>query len=419
MKRTLLCVLVIALTSCKKLVDIAPPKTQLVSTNVFNDNRTANSAAISMFYLTASESYNIALNLGAASDELQSYNQSLNDFYNNTLTPTSNLSSLWAESYNIIYQANSIIDRLNTINGIDIKVKNQLIGEAKFIRAFYHFYLTRMFGDIPLALTSDYLITNSLKRSPSSTVMAQIISDLIDARSLLNSNYVGADGVSISTEKLRPNKATTVAFLAKVYLYTGDWVNAEIQSSSIIDGNQYSLSPLTGSTNVFSRNSSEAIWQTSLGSTSPYNTLEGQNFILTTTPSLCAISKQLLNSFESGDARKTSWTGNVTVGPDIFYFPFKYKISNSSSGISEYTMVLRLAEQYLIRAEARAQQNNFSGSQSDLNKIRNRAGLPNTNAGNKSDLLISIAHERQVELFTEWGDRWLFCGKSLCIGCSN
>jgi len=70
-------------------------------------------------------------------------------------------------------------------------------------------------------------------------------------------------------------------------------------------------------------------------------------------------------------------------------------------------MVLRLAEQYLIRAEARAQQNNVGGAQSDLNTIRTRAGLPNTTANDKTSLLAAIIHERQVELFSEWGHRWL------------
>jgi hypothetical protein len=69
-------------------------------------------------------------------------------------------------------------------------------------------------------------------------------------------------------------------------------------------------------------------------------------------------------------------------------------------------MVFRLAEQYLIRAEARAQQGNVSGSQSDLNAIRTRAGLPNTTANDKASLLTAIQHERQVEMFTEWGHRW-------------
>jgi hypothetical protein len=70
-------------------------------------------------------------------------------------------------------------------------------------------------------------------------------------------------------------------------------------------------------------------------------------------------------------------------------------------------MVLRLAEQFLNRAEARAQKNDISGAQSDLNMIRSRAGLPPTTASTQSDILNAIYHERQVEYFSEWGNRWL------------
>ncbi len=69
-------------------------------------------------------------------------------------------------------------------------------------------------------------------------------------------------------------------------------------------------------------------------------------------------------------------------------------------------MVLRLAEQYLIRAEARAQQNNLSGAQDDLNTIRARAGLDNTAANTQTSLLAAVMHERQVEFFCEGGQRW-------------
>ena len=68
--------------------------------------------------------------------------------------------------------------------------------------------------------------------------------------------------------------------------------------------------------------------------------------------------------------------------------------------------MLRLAEQYLIDAEARAQQGDISGAATKLNAVRNRAGLGNTTAITQTDMLAAIAHERQVELFTEWGHRW-------------
>jgi hypothetical protein len=95
------------------------------------------------------------------------------------------------------------------------------------------------------------------------------------------------------------------------------------------------------------------------------------------------------------------------VNGNTYYIPYKYKQDIVVSGSGEYDMVLRLAEQYLIRAEARARQDKISGAISDLNAIRNRAGLTNTPAIDKESLLLDIEHERQTELFVEWGHRWL------------
>ena len=70
-------------------------------------------------------------------------------------------------------------------------------------------------------------------------------------------------------------------------------------------------------------------------------------------------------------------------------------------------MVIRLAEQYLIRAEARAQQNKLGEAKTDLDVLRNRAGLPGTTASTQSQILNAVLHERQVELFSEMGHRWI------------
>jgi hypothetical protein len=137
-----------------------------------------------------------------------------------------------------------------------------------------------------------------------------------------------------------------------------------------------------------------------------YNTNEGSLFILTSSPSAYAISNILLNSFEAGDLRRTNWIDSIILGTNTFYYPYKYKVK-SGSDLTEYSMVFRLSEQYLIRAEARAQQNDIVGSQNDLNTIRIRAGLANTDATDEQSLLSGIQHERQVELFTEGGHRWL------------
>jgi hypothetical protein len=145
-----------------------------------------------------------------------------------------------------------------------------------------------------------------------------------------------------------------------------------------------------------------------------WNTEDARFFVIPTTglsdPYPVYLSKNLLDSFETGDLRRTDWIGKYTdpiVSPNVDYFyAYKYKSATLNNPVTEYAVVLRLAEQYLIRAEARAQQNNVSGAEDDLNTIRTRAGLPNTTAYDKDTLLADILHERQVELFTEWGHRW-------------
>jgi len=118
------------------------------------------------------------------------------------------------------------------------------------------------------------------------------------------------------------------------------------------------------------------------------------------------LNPQLVNAFESGDKRKSSWTASLVYNGTTYYYPYKYK-SIVQGANTEYYTLLRLAEQYLIRAEARARQNNISGSQADLSVVRNRAGLPNTTAGDEASLLLAIERERRVELNCEWGHRWL------------
>ncbi|MBO9573745.1 MAG: RagB/SusD family nutrient uptake outer membrane protein, partial [Chitinophagaceae bacterium] len=114
-----------------------------------------------------------------------------------------------------------------------------------------------------------------------------------------------------------------------------------------------------------------------------------------------------------------NWVYSVIVEGVTYFFPYKYKNNLFDPNITgvdgyqymtEYQMMFRLAEQYLIRAEARAQQNKLTEGISDLDKIRERAGLPliidNNPEISQENLLNAIFHERQVELFTEYGHRW-------------
>jgi hypothetical protein len=118
------------------------------------------------------------------------------------------------------------------------------------------------------------------------------------------------------------------------------------------------------------------------------------------------ITKELWNAFEMGDLRRLNW---IKSGP-FGNYPYKYTVYLSAADIppTEYNVVLRLAEQYLIRAEARANQNKIEDAVADINIIRTRAGLSSLSTNIDSEqCLHDIEQERRTELFTEWGHRWI------------
>jgi hypothetical protein len=137
------------------------------------------------------------------------------------------------------------------------------------------------------------------------------------------------------------------------------------------------------------------------------NADEGASFIFNSgPPSTRALSMNLINSFESGDLRRTSWIRTISSSSGVWYHAYKYK-QNANTGTSvEYSIVLRIAEQYLIRAEARAMQGDLIGAKEDLNKIRHNAGLSDTPAITADEIATAVQKERRSELFCEYGHRF-------------
>jgi hypothetical protein len=121
------------------------------------------------------------------------------------------------------------------------------------------------------------------------------------------------------------------------------------------------------------------------------------------------LNDSLVTTFEPSDQRRIDWVDSVIVSGTTYYYPYKYKNDSVNGPITEYETVLRLGEQYLIRAEAEAYGSaGTAAAIADLNTIRNRAGLlPYSGATDQTSVLNAIYHERRVELFTEWGHRWL------------
>ena len=395
------------LASCKKFVTADPPKNQIIGSTVFTDDVTAISAIKGIFNKMSSGGEFAAGGIksvthlaGLSADDYYNFEPAFDFYFANSLSATTVGTNLWSIPYLLINNTNAAIDGLTNSTSVTSTVKNELLGEAKFIRAFCYFYLVNLFGDVPLILSTDYKINAIAPRTPQDQVYQQIVADLKEAQSLLSDSYSFTN-----EERVEPNKWAAKALLARVYLFLNDWTNAEAESTAVIDNSGlYSLNSDLNS--VFLMNSEEAIWQLLPEGGIVNWTHEGSMFIPTGIPMHVSLSDQLLHSFESGDFRRANWVDSIIVDSTTYYYPYKYKVMSATS-LTEYSMVLRLAEQYLIRAEARAQQENISGSQNDLNIIRNRAGLANTIATDKTSLLSAILHERQVELFSEWGHRWL------------
>ncbi|MBS1564961.1 MAG: RagB/SusD family nutrient uptake outer membrane protein, partial [Bacteroidetes bacterium] len=274
----------------------------------------------------------------------------------------------------------------------------QFTGEAKFIRAFLYFYLVNYFGDVPLVTVTDVKTSQSIPRTPIGTVYVQIEKDLIEARSLLAADYSRTGG-----DRARANSGAASALLSRVYLYEGKWSLAEAEAGKLIGQTAlYGLVP--DPNNVFLSNSREAILQF-YNFSSGYTYLAGTTVLTGQGLPLYAMRSDLVNAFETGDARATKWVGTVTYNGVTYKFPYKLKVVTNIN--IENETPLRLGEQYLIRAEARMQQSNFSGAKADIDAIRSRASLTGTTASDKPTLTTAIEHERQVELFYEWGHRWL------------
>ena len=397
--------------SCKDFVEVDIPETDIFAEAVFQSDATATSALLHLYTemnttsdFSGGGNSGISLLQGLSADELEVFSGAvstrLEPFYFNNLISTDNeVTNIWNTCYSIIFGANAIIEGLTNSNQISDEVHALIEGEAKFIRAFCFFYLVNLFGDVPYTSTTDYRVNASVSRMPSLEVYQHLINDLLEAKDLLSSSY--------PTEgRVRPNREAATALLSRVYLYTNDWVNAEIQATEIINNTSlYSLEELDA---VFLSNSNEAIWQL-FPEENNNNGNDGTTFIVVDAPRFAVLNEDLLNSFEDGDERKDKWVGVVNSSLATYIFPFKYK-SQIDEPESEYSIVFRLAEQYLIRAEARAQQNKLIEAISDLDTIRKRTGLPLISTVNpsisQSELLLAIEHERRIELFTEWGHRW-------------
>lgn len=409
-------ILVFSFLSCEEFVEIDAPDYQIVREEVFSRDETAISAMqgiyneLSLASFSNGSQNSITLLAGLSGGNIKNIRETnlpRMEFQLHEISPANSYNSyLWSSAYNIVYLANSLLEGVENSTSMSLPVKLQLSAEARFIRAYTYFYLINLYGDVPLVLTTDYRENQLISRNSKEEIYFQIIEDLELAIPDLKSSYS-------TGERTQVTKYAGIALLARVYLYLEEWSKAEDLSSEVIS--QSSTFELLQDLNeVFLANSREAIWQISpagAGGVSTH-TKEGNLFIIHPIFSFTAsvqLKDQFVATFHEEDLRLSHWIGfheNMNS-----FFPFKYKIWNTNEWpIPEYSMVLRLAEQYLIRAEARAKQNDLDAAVEDLDKVRARAGLGSIlqiyPEINQELLLKEILEQRRKELFGEWGHWW-------------
>jgi hypothetical protein len=396
----------LVVAACDGFVEVDLPDSLLTGPQVYQDPATVRAAMADIYSKLRDDGILCGMgsgggaSLGLYADELISYNSGGTDYiYANALLPTNpTVSNFWNRGYHQIYCANAVIEGVAASASLNPQQKAAFRGEALFVRALVHFYLVNIYGAVPYVSTTDSQTNKNIARMEIASVYEHITADLLLAQSLLPAAYTTA-------ERTVPNASAAAALLARVYLYNSKWPEAADAASAVINNPDYGIesSPAL----VFLKNSKTTIWQLKPPAEG-LNTYEAGAYVFDSAPPpSVSLSTGLINAFEAGDLRKENWVRKIQDGSTDYYHAYKYKQKNSTETSEEYSIVLRLSEQYLIRAEARAQQGDLIGALQDLDAVRHAAGLGDSAAQGQNAVLEAVAHERQVELFTEFGHRFL------------
>lgn len=391
--------LALCLTSCRKLLTVPTTDNEQSADVVFGSDASAD-AAVADIYYTMGMYYSgnlLSVINGLTADEGITLNVAYQRFVNNSIPSDDvQISLIWSGYYKVIYRCNAVLEGLSRAKGLTAEKVLQWKGEALFMRALCYYYLVNCWGDVPYITTTDVDQTAKAARSPADSISEWMRNDLVDAMALLPESVPGA-------ARVRAGRDAAMALMARVCLQNDQWSVAEFYATQVINSGRYRLCTQDS---TFLYNSPQAILQIW---TDGY-TLPGLLFIPgENTPSYYPLSTSTMGGFEEGDLRKTAWTRSFIYAGNTYYYPFKYKKRVVTTGEDrEYLMVLRFAEQYLIRAEARARQKNYPEAIADLNEIRVVAGVDALDPNHtRTSTIAAVAQERRSELFCEWGDRWL------------
>ncbi len=393
---------VILASSCKSALDVEP-QTSIPDGITINNGASAETAVRGMYRALASDNYyGVTFQaIGYLSGDNLKRAGSLgiiSDFVDhNVKADNGYIANAWSGIYNTINRANHVLEKVEVLplepNFTQAK-KDQLLGEAHFVRALAYFDATRIWGGVPIYLKPTITIKDNQGKARSSVadVYTQVLADLIKAEELLPN----------STNRVRATKKTVWALMARLYLYQSNWDEAITYSTKLIEDTNYSLmKPFNSFYANNATNTPESIFELA------YSSNETNSHRTNWLPSTNGGTRQwapntafiaLVNNPLIGGNRSSMISKMANVTPEEWYGNMYYK-----SPATDAAFVIRISEMRLIRAEALAQIEEYSDALTDLNAIRSRADLANSNANplDKDEILLAIENERRLEFAFE------------------
>jgi len=413
--------LVLAGTACKDTLDIQP-KQSLDASTALSDFSSVNALSISLYSRAQSFNYYGQRMMIAPEVLADNYTTTANPggrYVNERVNaPNSHIPDAGTPLWNLLYpginEANFIIANIDKVTALQAD-KDALLGQAYFMRALFYHDMARVYAYEPgkavagfneglvirTTPTDDVTKAEFLPRSPIASVYALIEGDLKLATTLLPNAVAGA-GV------FKASKGAAFALLSRVYLYQNKWAEAEQAATDAITNKQSSTTLATAANYVASFASfpnRESMFELDYRP-EQFSTVDGINNSMNsltqrTVGGVFSVraTSELINSFEPGDVRRTAFAETVD---NTVTVNFSLKFPAHKGNFFNNVAVIRISEVYLIRAEARAQQNKFLEAQADLTTLRTNRGLaavPVTTTG--QPLLNLVFQERRVELNLE------------------
>lgn len=400
----LFALITITATSCKKILDVVSPN-EVGDDGIFTSIDGLRNARIGMYNTLQDRNYYggyFPLFTESYTDNGSTGGYDVIDL-NDLAARTVGTANIYVQQsynaiYNTIYTANKIINNIDAVPGLDAGERDNTLAEALFVRALAEFDLLRTWGEhwdktspygISIVTTND-APEQAVARSTVEQSYQQIIDDLLQADGLFNS-YQGNQYSSSSAAK---------ALLARVYLYHGDMSEAADMATAVIDDANFALFGPDDFTKIYTEKlTEESVFELVFDpqNISAYNAATYLRDDALRSDVIFIANADLNSFFENRpDDRRSQlvdFTNNdVSIEPDGRSQKYRGETTKENSGY-----IIRLAEMYLIRAEALGVEDGLA----DLNAIRTSRGmeaLSSEDFETEDDYISAILDERRAEL---------------------